>query len=126
MATFTTGTLGNFLFNLSLAQSAAIIWVFGGLGAATAAYVAIFGKRNGLRSMVNSRYVFGYYGTMIMSALNIFTELVFGVLACILGGQTLNILSKNILPTSWGVVIVGVSSWLIATGGYKYVHYYER
>lgn len=63
---------------------------------------------------------------MIMSALNIITEVVFGVLACIQGGQTLNTLSKNVLPLSWGIVIVGVASWLVATGGFKYVHFYER
>lgn len=123
---FTTGSLANFYYNLTFAEAAGIIWAFGALGSAVSAYCAIFGKRNGLRALVNSRYVFGYYGAMIMSALNILTEVVFGVLACILGGETLHTLSKGHLPTSWGIVIVGVVSWLIASGGFKYVHYYER
>jgi purine-cytosine permease-like protein len=96
------------------------------LGSACSAYMAIFGKRNGLRALVNSRYVFGYYGAMVMSALNILTEVVFGVLACIQGGQTLASISSGKLPTGWGIVIVGIVSFLIATAGFKYVHYYER
>lgn len=98
----------------------------GGLGAAFSAYLATFGKRNGLRALVNSRYAFGFYGAMVMSFLNIVTEVVYGILACILGGQTLQTMSKGHLPTVGGIVIVGIGSWAIATAGFKYVHYYER
>lgn len=63
---------------------------------------------------------------MVMSFLNILTELAFGIIACILGGETLNTMSKGTLPTVWGIIILGIVSWFLATAGFKYVHHYER
>ncbi|KAF2091733.1 cytosine-purine permease [Saccharata proteae CBS 121410] len=126
LGTFATGVLGPVGFNLTLGQGLGITWGAGALGSFCSAYVAIYGKRNGLRSLVNSRYAFGYYGAMVMSALNVFTEVVFGVMDVILGGQALNTISRNNLPTAAGCVIIGVVSWVIATGGYKFIHNYSK
>lgn len=68
----------------------------------------------------------GWYVNMAMSLLNIVTEIAFGVIACLQGGQALNAVSKGSLPVAPGIVIVGVVSWLIATGGFKYVTIYQR
>lgn len=113
-------------YNLSFGQTVGLLWGMTILGAFISAYLAIFGKRNGLRALVNSRYAFGYYGAMVMSFLNILTELVYGILACILGGETLESMSHGNLSTTGGIVIIGIVSWFVATAGFKYVHHYER
>lgn len=61
-----------------------------------------------------------------MSIFNILTELCFGIIACILGGETLASMSNGHLSTVGGIIIIGILSWLIATAGFKYIHYYER
>jgi purine-cytosine permease-like protein len=86
-------------------QTIGIIWGIGALGSICSAYMAIFGKRNGLRALTSSRYAFGYYGAMVMSGLNIFTEVSYGIIDCILGGQALNSISNNRLPLPVGIVI---------------------
>ncbi|KAF8852366.1 hypothetical protein BDZ45DRAFT_600052 [Acephala macrosclerotiorum] len=126
IGTLTTGIIGPYSFNLTLNQTCAIIWGAGGLGSAVSAYLAIFGKKNGMRALVNTRYIMGYYGAMVIAMLNNLTNIVYGVLDCILGGQTLNALSKGKLPTIAGMVIVGVVPWFLGTAGFKYIHYYER
>jgi purine-cytosine permease-like protein len=113
-------------YNLTFGQTVGIIWGIGGLGSCCSAYLAVFGKKNGLRALVNSRYAFGFYGAMLMSLLNILTELCFGIIACILGGETLETMSKGKLSTVGGIIIIGIVSWFIATAGFKYVHQYER
>lgn len=114
------------MFNLTFGQTAAIVWTILLIGACCSGYLATFGKKHGLRALVNSRYTFGYYGSMVMSALNILTEMIFGFQACIQGGQTLAAMSKGSLSTVGGIIIIGVVSWFIASAGFKYVHQYER
>jgi purine-cytosine permease-like protein len=121
-----TGLLGPYVFNLSFNETCAIIWGFGALGTVCSAYLAIFGKIHGMRALVNSRYAFGYYGAMVMAFLNNLTNIAYGVLDCILGGESLNTMSKGRVPVVAGIVIVAVLSWIIGTAGFKYVHYYER
>lgn len=123
---FQVGFLGPAVFNLTFGQTAAIVWTILLIGACCSGYLATFGKKHGLRALVNSRYTFGYYGSMVMSALNILTEMIFGFQACIQGGQTLAAMSKGSLSTVGGIIIIGVVSWFIASAGFKYVHQYER
>jgi purine-cytosine permease-like protein len=126
ISTFTVGFLGPSVFNLTFGQAVAITWTLLLFGACCSAYLATFGKKHGLRALVNSRYTFGFYGSMVMSCLNILTEMIFGFQACIQGGQTLAVMSKGNLSTIGGIFIIGILSWFIATAGFKYVHYYER
>ncbi|RDW65311.1 hypothetical protein BP5796_10003 [Coleophoma crateriformis] len=126
MGTLTTGILGPWSYNLTFGQTTAIIWGCGAIGAACDGYLATFGKKNGMRALINSRYAFGYYGAMVMAFLNNLTNIVYGILACIQGGQSLNTLSQNHLPTIAGIVIVAVLSWFLGAAGYKYIHFYER
>jgi purine-cytosine permease-like protein len=125
MTTFLMGFLGPITFNLSLGQSIGIIWGGGALGALIPAWAAIFGKRHGLRALVNGRYSFGYFGIMVMSALNFATEGFYVIMDCILGGQALNAISRHDLPVVAGIVIVGVLGLVLATAGFKWIHYYE-
>ena len=114
------------MFNLTFGQSVAITWTLLPFGACCSAYLATLGKKHGLRAFVESRYTFGFYGSMVVSCLNILTEMIFGFQACIQGGQTLVVMSKGNLSTIGGIFIIGILSWFIATAGFKYVHYYER
>tara|TARA_R110002060_G_scaffold35469_7_gene46356 strand:+ start:1118 stop:1510 length:393 start_codon:yes stop_codon:yes gene_type:complete len=118
---FQVGYLGPAVFNLTFGQTTAIVWTILLIGACCSGYLATFGKKHGLRALVNSRFTFGYYGAMLMSALNILTEMIFGFQACIQGGQTLAATSKGNLSTVGGIIIIGIVSWFIASAGFKYV-----
>lgn len=126
LSSLSGGLIGPLYYGLSFTDTSLIIWFGGALGAAASAYLATFGKRHGLRALANSRYSMGWWVNMVMSVLNIVTECAFGVVACLQGGQALNTTSKGSLPVAPGIVIVGVVSWLIATGGFKYVTIYQR
>lgn len=126
LSSLSGGLIGPLYYGLSFAETSVIIWFGGGLGAAASAYLATFGKRHGLRALANSRYSMGWWVNMAMSLLNIVTECAFGVIACLQGGQALNVVSKGKLPVAPAIVIIGVVSWFIATGGFKYVTMYQR
>ena len=126
LSTFATGLIGPLYFNLSFAQTVGMIFGGGFLGSLVSGWLATFGKKNGLRALANSRYTFGYYGAMFMSFLNVITEGAFGIQMAILGGQALNVVSKGKLPVAGGIPLVVMVSWLIATGGYKFIHYWSR
>lgn len=125
ISTFTVGFLGPSVFNLTYRQTAAITWTLLGFGTCCSGYLTTFGKKHGRRALVNSRYTFGHCAKMIMFVLNILTEMIFGFQACIQGGQTLGVMSKRNLRIIWGIFIIGILSWTIATAGFSYVRYYE-
>lgn len=105
LSTLAAGLIGPVVFNLSLPQTLGIIWGGGALGATCSAYLATFGKRNGLRALVSSRFVFGWFGAMVMAALNIFTETSYGILDCILSAQAFRTISNDTLPLTVGLII---------------------
>ncbi|KAH8680570.1 permease for cytosine/purines, uracil, thiamine, allantoin-domain-containing protein [Xylariales sp. PMI_506] len=126
LSTFSMGFAGPYYYGLSLPQTIGITWGIGALGSFCSAYMAIFGKRNGLRALVNSRYAFGFYGSIVMAFLNGFTEVSYGIIDCILGGQALEAVSQGKLPLSVAIIIISALSWIVATGGYKFIHLYGR
>lgn len=79
------GLIGPALFNLSLPETLRVVWGGCALGSLCSVYLACFGKRNGLQALVSSRFVFGWYGSMIMALLNGFTTISYGILDSILG-----------------------------------------
>lgn len=126
LGSFTIGFLGPAAFQLDLGTALAIIWCFGLLGSSCAGYVAVFGKRHGLRTLANARFTFGWYGSMICAILNIMTEGVFNVSNAILGGQTIRAISQDEVPVWAGIVIISAVAWILAFAGYRYISYYER
>lgn len=74
------------------------------------AYMAVYGKRNGLRALASSRFAFGYHGAMVMALFNAFTEVSYGIIDCILGGQALVTVSNGTLPLPIGVIIIRYGS----------------
>lgn len=126
LSNFVVGLIGPLYYNLTLGQTVGILFGAGLLGSLVSGFLAIFGKKNGLRALANSRYTFGYYGAMIMAVLNIITEGAYGTQMGILGGQAMNVVSKGAIPVAGGIPLVVFCSWLIASGGHKFIHYWSR
>lgn len=123
--TFSTGTLGPALFGLDLNSSVWTIVVFNCLAAIPVAYFATFGPLLGMRQMVQSRYSFGYYPALLPAACNCLTMLGFIALNCILGGQTLALVSGSTLSWDVGIVIVGIISLALSFLGLRALHFYS-
>ncbi|KAF9003919.1 purine-cytosine permease [Cyathus striatus] len=121
---FGTGSAGPAFFSLGLRDSLIIIVLVDLITCAVPAYFAVFGPKLGTRGMVQSRFTWGYYGSIIPSILNVFSMQGFLILNCIIGGQTLAAVSDK-LNATLGIVIIGVVSLLVTFCGYKVVHRYE-
>ncbi|KII93075.1 hypothetical protein PLICRDRAFT_101790 [Plicaturopsis crispa FD-325 SS-3] len=126
LTTIPIGVLGQSIFTLTLANSIAVIFCFGALGAMATAFISTLGPQTGLRTMIITRYSSGYVGCTIYSILNILTQLGFSATAVILGGQTLASINPGTLPLVVGIIIVGICSLIPCFIGYNVVHIYER
>ncbi|KAH6880978.1 cytosine-purine permease, partial [Coprinopsis sp. MPI-PUGE-AT-0042] len=121
---FGTGSAGPTFFSLGLRDSLIIIALVDLITCAVPAYFAVFGPKLGTRGMVQSRFSWGYYASVIPSILNVFSMQGFLILNCIIGGQTLAAVSDK-LNATLGIVIIGVISLLVTFCGYRVVHRYE-
>ncbi|EAU81390.1 purine-cytosine permease [Coprinopsis cinerea okayama7 len=123
--TFSAGTLGPVVFGLSLRDTCLIILFFSMFFCIFPAYVCTWGPKLGMRTMVISRYSFGYYGVIPLSVFNLITMLGFSVLNAILGGQALASITNGL---SWtvGIVVISLISLLVSFGGYNVLNWYER
>jgi len=121
---FSTGTVGPAVFGLSLRQSFAAIVLVDAITFIIPAYFALFGPKLGTRAMVQSRFSFGYFGSIVPSFLNVVSLQCFLILNCIIGGQTLASVSSK-LTWDLGIVIVGLISLFVTFCGYRLVHWYE-
>jgi purine-cytosine permease-like protein len=88
--------------------------------------ISCFGPRSGLRTMVFSRYSWGYYGASIMSIINVIAALCWSSVNSITGAQTLRVVSNNYLSMSVGIVIISILSMIVSFVGYRWIHLYER
>ncbi|KZT00661.1 cytosine-purine permease [Laetiporus sulphureus 93-53] len=122
---FGTGSSGPAFYGLSLRQSLITLLVVDLISCAVPAYFAIFGPKLGMRSMVQARYTWGYFGAMLPSALNVFSMEGFLVLDCIIGGQMLASVSDGHLNDTLGIVIIGLISLAVTFFGYRVIHWYE-
>jgi len=121
---FSTGSAGPAFFNLGLRDTLVILLLVDALACAVPAFFAVFGPKLGTRGMVQARYSWGYYGSVIPSILNVISMQGFLILNCIIGGQTLASVSSRLDDTA-GIVIIGVLSLVVTFFGYKVVHWYE-
>ncbi|KAF8639470.1 hypothetical protein AX17_001490 [Amanita inopinata Kibby_2008] len=122
--TFSTGSAGPIFFKLGLRDSLLILLFVDLVVFAMPAYMAVFGPKLGMRSMVQARYSWGYYAVMVPSTLNVISMQGFFIVNCIIGGQTLASVS-NKLDATLGIVIIGVLSLAICSCGYRVVHRFE-
>ncbi|KAF8977720.1 hypothetical protein BGZ46_007168 [Entomortierella lignicola] len=126
LTTIPIGTLGPVVFGISLRDTILCIVGFTILGSFTTAFCAILGPKLGLRQMVISRFSFGWWGAVVLSVLNIITQIGFSVIAVILGGQTLVYVCGSGLPLTVAIIIVSIVTLLICFFGYDLVHKWER
>ncbi|KAI8066400.1 permease for cytosine/purines, uracil, thiamine, allantoin-domain-containing protein [Gongronella butleri] len=125
LTTIPIGALAQEVFSLTLPHAIAVIFTFTALGCATTAFIATLGPKTGCRTMVVTRFSFGYVGGVILSIFNILTQMGFSVICVVLGGQTLASIN-NTLPLPAGIVIIAVCSLVICFFGYDLLHHYER
>ncbi|CAF0939628.1 unnamed protein product [Adineta steineri] len=123
---FASGILGPALFKLSLYESFLTIIVGTLLGIIPVAAIACFGPASGLRTMVYSRYSWGYYGASIMSIFSIIVALGWAAISSIRGAQTLRVVFNDSIPMAVGIVIISIISMIVSFVGYKWLHIYER
>ena len=88
--------------------------------------MACFGPASGLRTMIFSRYSWGYYGASIMSFINVIAALGWAAINSITGAQTLRVVSDDSLPLAVGIIIIALISMIVSFVGYKWIHTYER
>ncbi|KIJ48631.1 hypothetical protein M422DRAFT_162232, partial [Sphaerobolus stellatus SS14] len=123
------GMLGQQSFTLTADHTIATALGFTIVGSACVGFVAMLGPKLGMRTMVITRYSFGYWGGTVVAFLNVITQMGFSVIAVILAGQVLHNLNHN-LPLAVGVVITGyVSPPLLFPLNVPlnvFLHYYER
>ncbi|TFY78263.1 hypothetical protein EWM64_g5746 [Hericium alpestre] len=122
--TFSTGTAGPAFFGLGLTDSLIIILVVDLVLCSIPAYFAVFGPKLGTRAMVQARFSWGFYASLIPSLLNVFSLQGFLILNCIVGGQTLAAVSDHLTDTV-GIVIIAIISLVVTFCGYKVLHWYE-
>ncbi|KAH7099646.1 purine-cytosine permease [Auriculariales sp. MPI-PUGE-AT-0066] len=114
---FSAGTLGPIAFGLNFRDTALCILGFNIIGIIIPAYFSTFGPKLGLRQMVQARYTFGFWLTMLPAGLNLATMMGYLVLSCILGGSLLSSASVGFDATtgerrggiSWDVGIIIIS-----------------
>lgn len=117
--------LGPLVFNLGFKDSMTA-GIFGALvGCLVAAYASTFGPRSGLRQMVITRFMFGWWPAKGVALLNVITLLGWSVVNSITGGQIISALSETKVPLEVGIVIITVISLVVAIFGIKYVQYFE-
>ncbi|KIJ40829.1 hypothetical protein M422DRAFT_209731, partial [Sphaerobolus stellatus SS14] len=84
-----------------------------------------------MRTMIITRYSFGYWGGAIIALLNVVTQMGFSVIAIILAGQVLHNLNNN-LPLVVGVIITSYNVCISTTifedilTSFQLLHHYER
>jgi len=74
LTTVPIGTLGPAVFGMGLRDTILSIIGFTILGCFTTAFCATLGPKLGLRQMVISRFSFGWWGAVVLSLLNIITQ----------------------------------------------------
>lgn len=117
--------LGPLVFELGFKDSMSSGIAGATLGCFVAAYAATMGPRSGLRQMVLSRFMFGWWPAKLIALLNVISLLGWSVVNSITGGQILAALSNNKVPLEIGIVIITVVSLFVAIFGIKYVQYFE-
>ena len=123
----TLGMLGPAIFYLSF-RDTALCAVFGCLiGSIPVAHICTWGPRSGNRTLVFSRYTFGWWPNKILVILNIIVMVGYSLIDLVIGGQILSAVSANgSLNIVVGIIIVGLMCWVISTFGIKLFHYYQR
>ena len=68
----------------------------------------------------------GYYPSKLFCLLNILTNLGYGMMNCVVGGQILSKVSGGHMSVIVGIIVVALASWVMATFGMSVFRFYER
>lgn len=68
----------------------------------------------------------GYYPSKLCCLLNILTNLGYGMMNCVVGGQILSKVSGGHMSVIVGIIVVALASWVMATFGMSVFRFYER
>ncbi|KAF5342906.1 hypothetical protein D9758_015405 [Tetrapyrgos nigripes] len=123
---FSAGTLGPAVYSLSKRNSCLVILFFNLLCCTPVAYFVTWGPKLGMRQMTQARYSFGFYGVIVPSILNLIVGLGFGLLGCIVGGQTLASVADGKMSWTVGIVIITLIAFFLTFCGYNVLNWYER
>ena len=123
----TLGMLGPAVYGLSF-KDASLCAVFGSfLGSLAPAYIATWGPISGNRTMIITRYVFGWWPSKLIVILNIIVLLGYSLIDLVVAGEILSAVSSHgSLPVVVGIIIVAIITWVVSTFGIKVFHMYMR
>jgi len=126
LPTFSIGILGPGLFGLGLHESIIVIVFLNLIASLPAAYFSTFGVKTGLRQMVVSRYMWGWWGSKVVALLNVIACIGWSTINCIAGAQTLRVVADLHLSHAVGIVVIAVVTLFLGVVGYRQVHLYDR
>ena len=123
----TLGMLAPTVYYLSF-KDAAFCAVFGSLlGSMAVAYIATWGPISGNRTMIFTRYTFGWWPSKLIVLLNLIILLGYSLIDLVVAGQILSAVSVNgNLSVVVGIIVVAVIGWVISTFGIQIFHTYMR
>ena len=123
----TLGMLAPTVYYLSF-RDAALCAAFGSLlGSLPVAYVATWGPLSGNRTMIFSRFTFGWWPSKLIVLLNLIVLLGYSLIDLVVAGQILSAISPNgHLSVVVGIIIVAIIGWIITTFGISVFHTYMR
>ncbi|KAJ3298138.1 hypothetical protein HDU79_000540, partial [Rhizoclosmatium sp. JEL0117] len=124
--TFALGTLAINVFYMGFWDAVATIFFFNLMSSLCVALFSSMGPKLGLRQMILTRYSFGWYGSILISLINIVISVGWSTVNVVVGGQVLNGINGGALPVWAGVVIIAVLTTFLAVWGYHYIHKYDK
>ena len=117
--------LGSTLYGLSFRASVSSGILGVAFGAVAAAYGITLGSRTGLRGMMQSRFVFGWWFSKFISFLNCLTLLGWLILHGNFGGQFLSALTNYRISIEVGIVVLFVISLVFSTFGFRLMSLFD-
>ncbi|KAL6714144.1 Vitamin B6 transporter [Lecanora helva] len=123
----TLGMLAPAVYGLSF-KDGALCAAFGSLlGSLAPAYIATWGPISGNRTMIITRYIFGWWPSKLIVILNIIVLLGYSLIDLVVAGQILSAVSTNgSLSVVVGIIIVAIIAWVISTFGIKVFYIFMR
>ena len=123
----TLGMLGPAVYGLGF-RDASLCAAFGSLlGSLPVAYIATWGPISGCRTMIFTRYTFGWWPSKLIVILNLIVLLGYSLIGIVVAGQILSAVSSHgSLSVVVGIIIVAIITWVLSTFGIKIIFVYVR
>ncbi|THV05199.1 cytosine-purine permease [Dendrothele bispora CBS 962.96] len=126
LTALSAGALGPVVWGLGLRDSVIILIIADIIGCLFPAYCVVFGPKLGVRTMVLTRFSFGYFGTALPSLLSVVSQGGWLIINSVIGGQVLAATStSNRIDDTVGIVIIVLITFVITFFGYKVLHRFE-